>query len=244
MTPELKSLYMSPAELVAELRSRVGESWAGFPMPVPGFSMTIHERYPFAELFEQEFPDSEAGEEKPPDQEEVADEEEEVVNEWYQAPKGLCGHVKIFRTAEGRSRIRKCGPLAPLTRLVETLSACCAWDIHAELRAIKKLRRHLSPYQWHCYVLTGTFVETSPRSRLMYVFRRLRPTIACSFSSGHGRIIAILCSHPIGYYDDTWAGAMVPTDDLLSHLLLMRADEHYLWRISNQHQARDMGTFA
>lgn len=248
MAPESEFVYLTRAELVEELKARFasqGEAWAGFPMPVPGFSMTIHQRYPFAALFEEVFPDMEADTEPVgQDEEHEEHEEEKVVNWWYQPPSGRIGHVKIVRAANGHVRAQRSAPLLPLGRLLQTFEACRAWDMRAELRAIKKLRRHLSRAQWSCYVLTGGFAEWSPRSGVLYIFRRLRPTIACSFATGTGRIIAILCSHPIGYYDDTWAGAMVPTDDLLSHLLLMRADEHYYWRISNQHQSRDLGLYA
>jgi hypothetical protein len=29
---------------------------------------------------------------------------------------------------------------------------------------------------------------------------------------------------------------MVPTDDVIAHLMLMRGDEHMFWRRCNQHQ--------
>lgn len=38
------------------------------------------------------------------------------------------------------------------------------------------------------------------------------------------RIVACLCMHPIGYYADSWAGALCPTDDVITHLLLMRSE--------------------
>jgi hypothetical protein len=45
--------------------------------------------------------------------------------------------------------------------------------------------------------------------------------------------------HPIGYYRGTWAGAMAPTDDVIAHLMMMRADEHMYWRRAKQHPAWD-----
>ena len=33
----------------------------------------------------------------------------------------------------------------------------------------------------------------------------------------------------------SWAGAMVPTDDVIAHLSLMRGDEHMFWKRCNQH---------
>lgn len=51
------------------------------------------------------------------------------------------------------------------------------------------------------------------------------------------QILAALCLHPIGFYQGTWAGSMVPTDEVIAHLLLMRGDEPLYWRRANQHPA-------
>jgi len=91
--------------------------------------------------------------------------------------------------------------------------------------------------QFKQYLLTGSFLETSERSGVTYVFRKLRPTLALSARSSDGtmKILCGLCMHPIGYYDGTWAGAMCPTDDVVAHLALMRGDEKMFWRRCNQH---------
>src|SRR5581483_4192017 len=51
------------------------------------------------------------------------------------------------------------------------------------------------------YLLTGMFLETSKRSRLTYLFRKLKPTVvidARSKSSDESaRILCALCMHPI-----------------------------------------------
>lgn len=89
------------------------------------------------------------------------------------------------------------------------------------------------------YVLTGMFPERSLRSGVTYIFRRLKPTIAIAPARGNDeesmRILACLCMHPIAYYARSWAGGMCPTDDVIAHLALMRADEHLFWKRSNQH---------
>ena len=87
------------------------------------------------------------------------------------------------------------------------------------------------------YLLTGMFLETSARSGVTYLFRRLRPTIAITTKTGDARVLATLCMHPIGYYEETWAGAMTPTDDVIAHLALMRGDERLFWSRCNQHPA-------
>lgn len=111
------------------------------------------------------------------------------------------------------------------------------WSIAAEANAIEKLGAMTTPRQMRHYMLTGAFLETSDRSRLMYCFRRLRPTIA--FRADHRMdrmfVLAVLCLHPIGYYSGSYTGAMCPIDDFVAHLTMMRADEAYFWRKCNSH---------
>ena len=84
-------------------------------------------------------------------------------------------------------------------------------------------------------MLTGHFSETSKDSQVMYVFRRGRPTIALREVGEEFRILCALCLHPIGYYGDTWAGVMCPTDEVIAHLLMMRGSEAKFWANANQH---------
>jgi type III restriction enzyme len=50
-----------------------------------------------------------------------------------------------------------------------------------------------------------------------------------------GYPLCALCLHPIGYYGDTWAGVMCPTDEVIAHLLMMRGSEEKFWANANQH---------
>lgn len=114
----------------------------------------------------------------------------------------------------------------------------------AELRAMESLKTKLTPNQWNSYVLSGIFPERSKRSDLHYIFRKGLPTMVLSYHGNDfikksGRIIACLCLHPYGYYQGTHCGAMTPTDEVMAHLLLMRADEHTFWKKSGQWQATD-----
>lgn len=123
---------------------------------------------------------------------------------------------------------------------LRTIGASDAWDLDAEHTAREKLRGLISERQWRHYDLTGSFMETSNRSRLTYVFRRLRPTVVLSPRNKPGRedtmlCIAVLCMHPIGYYGDSWAGCLVPSDDVIAHLMFMRGDEAGYWGEANQH---------
>lgn len=221
------------AGLVQVARSR-GE-WAGVPMPIEGMRMVIHPSYPFAEALGGVFMSREESEKH---QKEPPIEDGEVRNCFLSVRYGcyvsVCRIGKKFFVSFSR---KNSGPL-----LINTLGAARAWDYEAELRAMETLKRHVTDWQFKLYVMTGMFLESSKRSGLIYLFRRLKPTVALTGSVGERgdrgvRILCALCAHGIGYYHDSFAGALVPTDDIISHLLLMRADEHYFWRICNQHPA-------
>lgn len=126
-----------------------------------------------------------------------------------------------------------------LTREITTLQCSVAWGIEQEGRAVQLLGTLLRHHAFKSYLLTGMFMETSARSGLTYLFRRLKPTVVLDARSKREkeptRILCALCLHPIAYYDDTWAGAMTPTDDVVAHLMLMRGDEPMFWRRANQH---------
>ncbi len=122
---------------------------------------------------------------------------------------------------------------------LKTAACSEAWDTDAELTAITKLKRHVSKRQFHMYVTTGGFMESSDRSGVIYWFRKMHPTVAFR-EEGEGdsktpRILAALCLHPQGYYAHTFAGVMVPTDDVIAHLLLMRGCEPKFWGWAGHH---------
>ena len=117
--------------------------------------------------------------------------------------------------------------------MFDTLRAAEAWTLETEATALDKLESLIKPHLFEAYVLTGTFLETSKRSGITYVFRRCRPTLAMR----NDRLLCALCLHPIGYYKGTFAGSMCPTDEAIAHLTLMRGDEPLFWRRANQHPA-------
>ena len=106
----------------------------------------------------------------------------------------------------------------------------------AEANALDKLLGHVGKHKFKQYVLCGMFLETSLKSGVTYLFKKLRPTLALRPVEDHMKVIAALCLHPVGYYQESYGGCMVPTDDVLAHLLCMRGDEHFFWRKANQHQ--------
>lgn len=121
---------------------------------------------------------------------------------------------------------------------LDTMDCSYVWGLEQEHNAMNLLGTLVKHHQLKMYLLTGMFAEHSRRSGLMYIFRRLRPTLVISQKGPRARTIAALCMHPIGYYEGTWAGVMCPTDEIIAHLQLMRGDEKMYWRRANQHSMR------
>ncbi len=105
----------------------------------------------------------------------------------------------------------------------------------AEERAMKTLRTMVSFFQWHCYFVDGTFVDDG-KSGVTYYFRKGRPTLAFRGKN----FLCALCLHPLAYYEGTWTGAMVPTDEVIAHYLMVKADEKLFWRKANQIPLEDV----
>lgn len=215
-------------QLVAE---RDGE-WSGLPMPIERHRLTIESKNPWrdrvAELERAIYPVD-----APPD-----DDGATVINQWYSRSQRCT--VLMWREADGRVCAGRCDYDTSVkeTAAWGTLAASQVWNFEAECMAMDKLATLLRPHLFEMYVMTGTFLETSARSGVSYIFRRCRPTLALRPTKGdYMRILCALCLHPIGYYEGTWAGSMVPTDEVIAHLLLMRGDEPMFWRRANQHPA-------
>ena len=118
---------------------------------------------------------------------------------------------------------------------IRTLDAAAVWPVEAEQKAQKKLASLIPGDLFELYLLTGHFPEISKRSQVTYLFRKGRPTIALRQSEEGSNVLCALCLHPIGYYGDTWAGVMCPTDEVIAHLLMMRGSEEKFWANANQH---------
>lgn len=152
--------------------------------------------------------------------------------------RGWGEKAKVFHSKVRRSPDRS---MERLNLALQTLGAIEAWSLEAEYKAREKLRDMTTERQFTMYELTGSFLEYSERSRLTYVFRKGRPTIAMTERNKPGwigenmRLLAVLCMHPIGYYARTWAGCLTPTDDVIAHLVFMRGDEAGYWGQANQH---------
>lgn len=216
---------------VARLAAERSE-WAGIPMPLEGQRLVIEPRYPRAEEL------SRLSVAEPDEHEEYRD--TKIVNSFWSMARS--SEIVIFEKADGSRDWGIVPGVHSVTQQLETLRSADAWGIRQESAAINTLGTLLRHRQFKQYLLTGMFMEQSQRSGVHYIFRKLRPTIAATTrqkAGGEGplRILAALCLHPIGYYSGSWAGAMCPTDDVIAHLVLMRGDEHMLWRRANQHPA-------
>lgn len=201
--------------------------WAGVPMPLDGERLIVEPRFPGAEHF------SKMG--KPPDD----DSEERFLRlrNRFWSWRWKCDIVIFEDTRTGKVDWGKIHGVNHFTFDMTTLGCSDAWGLEQEETALHTLAELASPRQMRHYLLTGMFLETSKRSGLTYVFRRLRPTVALSGKTGAMKILACLCLHPIAFYENSFAGAMTPTDDVIAHLMLMRGDEPMLWRRANQHPA-------
>lgn len=203
--------------------------WAGAPIPVDHVPLVMEPRYPFKNLNGAKF-----GEPKPAA---VLDDSFTLLNEWYSEKRGCS--VFVCREANGMSRGYTHYDVGIRMRYwMNTLGVAAqqVWDVATETRAMEKLLSLVSAQAYRCYVLSGMFLETSPRSKVTYLFRKLRPTIALRPNAdGLVAPLAALCLHPLGYYAESWAGVMTPTDDVIAHLMLMRGDEHGFWRKANHH---------
>lgn len=204
--------------------------WAGAPMPVHGIPLVVEPRYPFAG-FNGFCLGGGADPRSSSDESDVR-----VVNSWYSVL-----HSATVYICEEPGNPRRFHVMLPewgakrLDYWVMNIGASQAWSVEAEFRALETLRGLVKRSAWESYVLTGSFFETSRRSGVQYLFRKLRPTIAIKAWRDRMHILTTLCLHPIGYYQETHAGVMVPTDDVMAHLLLMRSDEHYFWKKANHH---------
>jgi hypothetical protein len=147
------------------------------------------------------------------------------------------GEIVVFQKADGKVDWGLSPGIHHLGYDLRTLGCAEAWGIEQEANAMQLLGTLLDHRRFKQYLMTGHFLETSKRSKVIYLFRRLKPTVAIVAEGNTTRILCTLCMHPIAYYQGSWAGAMCPTDDVIAVLMLMRGDEAMFWRRANQHAA-------
>ncbi len=154
--------------------------------------------------------------------------------------------VCVVDTTQGPMAMQRYGAVQKLAKLINTVGTRIEshMSVEAEMKARESLKSKISEPQWRCYVLNDCFLERSERSDIHYLFRKGYPTIALSFHGEDaqqlgGRALAALCLHPMGFFQYTHAGLMTPTDEVICHLLLMRADERKFWAKSGQWAVTD-----
>lgn len=239
------------------------DDYAGIPVPVEGMRLTLEPRHnmrDYHELLDLTTAGKALAAAKRAEAEDFArfgpdadrpfsytcsasdvDDTEWVRNSWWSNREQRWIYLVEKR---GKIIMQKSKRIQPATRFdmqLMTLCASMSWNVRAEREAMKKLRSMLPEHLADAYEMTGAFMETSKRSGLTYIFRRARPTVVLRPSNRHDEnaamlLLTVMCMHPIGYYDGSWAGAMVPTDDVIAHLVMMRGDEHLFWKRANQHR--------
>lgn len=206
------------------LAKHVGEH-CGLPMMIDGEKVVIEPSHRAYEIFQEHNRKVESTQE--------GIQGCRLINTWWSSKKRT--DVVIWREPDGRLDWGESPAFHHIGHDLRTMACSVAWSLDAEMKAQSKLSEMLPDHLFRGYVLTGMFIETSKHSGVTYVFRRLRPTVATKPDGKGGmRILACLCMHPIGYYAESWAGSLCPTDDVISHLLLMRGDEKMFWRRANQ----------
>ena len=163
-----------------------------------------------------------------------------VVNHWITAPKLIAvGQYSKGAVVEKFDYSRK-----RLELLLDSmLCQAGAVDAAAEVTALGALAKRVNKSQFDGYLLAGAFPETSKRSGVTYILRKGRPTLAMKMEKVPGgekrHFLAALCTHPLGWFEDTWVGAYPPTDEVVANLLAIRADEHAFWKRAVQHSLDD-----
>lgn len=202
------------------MAEKVGE-YAGLPMPLDGEDLVIHPSYKFAEAI--------GGKRVEP---EADGRSASVRNVWW-------SHARRCQIIMGEIDGKFAWGVEPgfhhIGYDLRTLGCSDAWGIEQEAKAIHLLGTLVRHHTFKQYLLTGMFLETSARSGITYMFRRLKPTVAMTLREEDTRILAVLCQHTIAHYAGSWAGALCPTDDVIASLMMMRGDEALFWRRCNQH---------
>lgn len=220
---------MAPLRNALRAIANANDDWAGIPMPLDGERLVVEPNYPHAVGLMAMGGDRDA-------KSEAADlVGAEVVNTFWSSHRR--SDILIIRKADGSMDWGLRPGIHHLDFDLRTLGCSDAWGIEQESTALNLLGTLIEHRRFKQYLLSGSFLESSKRSGVTYMFRRLKPTVAIVARGESMRILCCLCMHPIAHYSGSWAGAMCPTDDVVAHLMLMRGDEAMFWRRATQHPA-------
>ena len=212
------------------------DEWAGIPLPIDDAKLVIEKKYPHAQALMLLGGTTQTAAEVPEDQRISAHYKK---RSHFYSTHHRCLIVVLEHKETGAITWAFAPMVHHFRQDLMTMACSVAWGIEQESQALQLLATLLKHHAFKKYLLTGMFLESSERSGLTYMFRRLKPTVVITprGEDGNSQILCALCMHPIGYYEDSWAGAMCPTDDVIAHLQLMRADEPRFWKRSNQIRA-------
>lgn len=211
------------------------QDWSGLPMPVPGLSLVLEPRYKHKGMENFQWKEcyyEDGTRHEIPDEPKVEASDWRRVNSWWNSSYQVT--IIVYQNSDRHSRFAV-GSEDRLAFTIRTLEAAAVWPVEAEQKALAKLAGLIPKHLFDLYQLTGHFSEVSKRSSVAYIFRRGRPTIALREHEDGSVPLCALCLHPIGYYAQTWAGVMCPTDEVIAHLLMMRGSEEKYWANANQH---------
>lgn len=163
-----------------------------------------------------------------------------LVNTW------ITSSQTFVMRSKGLAQVARLNPNTERMRVLLDSMLCQSGTVDAETEiiAMGALFRRINENQRDSYILSGCFPETSRRSGVSYILRKGRPTLAIKCEpqpqGGEKRVfLAALCTHPLAWFEGTFAGAYPPSDEVLANLLQIRADEHGFWKKSNQHGIDD-----
>jgi hypothetical protein len=162
--------------------------WAGIPMPLEGERLVVEPTYPNAQaLMEMCGP---AANEDDRDPQMVG---AKLRNSFYSAKKRC--EVLVIEKADGSITFGLEPAIHHLVQDLQTLGCSDAWGIEQESMAVQLLGTLLGHRAFKQYLLTGAFIESSKRSGVFYLFRRLKPTVAISTRTGKPKVLCALCLH-------------------------------------------------
>lgn len=239
--------------------------WAGYPLPHDRHALVLEPRFPFPKLNGYRFDDGKSELEEERERlaalakfldvrlsESVIDMTAEKVlafNRMLESSLKIRNIFYVFELAtlviiaelpNGRIIHWKECNRTPVERFAMSLETSGATvdihDVEVEFAAMNKLQELITPRACAMYFMSGQFLETSQRSGVTYVFRKLRPAVAMKDVRGVMKVLRTFCLHPIGYYKQTHTGCLCPTDDVIAHVLLMRSDERRYWAKANSHE--------
>lgn len=238
--------------VLGQVAEECGEP-AGYPVPTQDFALVVEPSHPYyrglSGMTATDRSDEEIEAEKKANLDKLVKalgvdlDQVEEVNHWWSWRKNATIHLWYDKQNKRRWHTFSDFNTAPHRMLfhLNTTAASRVWRLDTEVRAMSRLSTILRPYAYRMYLLTHSFLEQSVRSGVFYYFRRSLPTVALGKEhDGTMKILCTLCLHPLGHYQDTFAGCMCPTDDVIAHLTMMRADEHLFWRKANQHPIWDI----